>query len=396
MAKRNINSMVEEINSKKGNFSAKDILNNKSSTYSREQFIKDLSKLRGQYKARQKELEKFNKEVSKTLGLGDTSNEKLIQNSKLEESKYYKTRMTIKLDSNTPNNQILNLWNSLSTTMFSSTDKDDASVLAGEGGIYHQQAKFLNMFLKDDEQIKTSKTYLSRNTNKGIRQDILEGYKKIQSTLSNPLDIRFIKDFWEAYEEFKSHLSSKVNLKYTDEEEGRRLLKNFSQAYLASGFDKQATIETMNSEDFKITRLDDLSKLKEAIEKTKGITQQSDKTQEEVNNRIEQDKTSDLLIQTEEQKRIKELEQQLEEQMKMNQSLEARLKLLESIVLNSVVNQTSNKSASIESMISDFDTNPFVKEEGKKAVIEKPKTKRKSSGRRKKKTESSEGWDFKW
>ena len=393
MAKRNINSLVEEINSKKGNFSAKDILNNKSSTYSREQFINDLSKLRGQYKARQKELEKFNKEVSKTLGLGITPNEKLIQNSKLEESKYYKVRMTMKLDDKTPNNQLLNLWNSLSSTMFSPEGKDDASVLAGEGGIYHQQAKFLNMFLKDDEQIKTNKTYLSRNTNKGIRQDIINGYKKIQSTLSNPLDIRFIKDFWEAYEEFKSHLSSKVNLKYTDDEEGRRLLKNFSQAYLASGFDKQATIETMNSEDFKITKLDDISKLKEAIEKAKGITQQSDKTQEETNNRIEQDKTSDLLIQTDEQKRIKELEQQLEEQMKMNQSLEARLKLLESIVLNSVVNQTSNKSASIESMISDFETNPFIKED-KKAVIEKPK--KKSSGRRKKKTESSEGWDFKW
>lgn len=393
MAKRNPNSLVEEINSKKGNFSAKDILNNKSSTYSREQFIKDLSKLRGQYKARQKELEKFNKEVSKALGLGKTPNEKLIQNSKLEESKYYKTRMEMKLDDNTPNNQLLNLWNSLSSTMFSSTDKDDASVLAGEGGIYHQQAKFLNLFLKDDEQIKTNKTYLSRNTNKGIRQDILEGYKKIQSTLSNPLDIRFIKDFWEAYEEFKTHLGSKVNLTYTDDEEGRRLLKNFSQAYLASGFDKQATIETMNREDFKITRLDDISKLKEAIEKAKGITQQSDKTQEETNNRIEQDKTSDLLIQTDEQKRIKELEQQLEEERKKNQDMESRLKLLESIVLNSVVNHTSNKSASIESMISDFETNPFIKED-KKAVIEKPK--KKSSGRRKKKTESSEGWDFKW
>lgn len=393
MAKRNKNALVEEINSKKGNFSASDILNNKSSTYSREQFIKDLSKLRGQYKSRQKELEKFNKEVSETLGLGDTPNEKLIQNSKLEESKNYKTRMTMKLDDNTPTNQLLNLWNSLSTTMFSSTDKDDASVLAGEGGIYHQQAKFLNLFLKDDEQIKTNKTYLSRNTNKGIRQDILEGYKKIQSTLSNPLDIRFIKDFWEAYEEFKTHLSSKVNLTYTDDEEGRRLLKNFSQAYLTSGFDKQATIETMNSEDFKITRLDDISKLKEAIEKAKGITQQSDKTQEDTNNRIEQDKTSDTLIQTEEQKRIKELEQQLEEQRKMNQSLEARLKQLESLVFNSVVNQTSNKSASIESMISDFETNPFIKED-KKEVIEKPK--KKSSGRRKKKTESSEGWDFKW
>lgn len=393
MAKRNTNALVEEINSKKGNFSASDILNNKSSTYSREQFIKDLSKLRGQYKSRQKELEKFNKEVSQTLGLGDTPNEKLIQNSKLEESKYYKVRMTMKLDDKTPNNQLLNLWNTLSSTMFSPEGKDDASVLAGEGGIYHQQAKFLNMFLKDDEQIKTNKTYLSRNTNKGIRQDILEGYKKIQSTLSNPLDIRFIKDFWEAYEEFKTHLSSKVNLTYTDDEEGRRLLKNFSQAYLASGFDKQATIETMNSEDFKITKLDDIEKLKESIEKAKGITQQSDKTQEETNNRIEQDKTSDTLIQTEEQKRIKELEKQLEEQMKMNQSLEARLKQLESLVFNSVVNQTSNKSASIESMISDFETNPFIKED-KKAVIEKPK--KKSSGRRKKKTESSEGWDFKW
>lgn len=394
MAKRNPNNMVEEINSKKGNFSISDILNNKSSSYTREQFIKDLSKLRAQYKGRQKELEKFNKEVSQTLGLGDTPNEKLIQNTKLEESKYYKTRMTMKLDDKTPNLQLLNLWNSLSSTMFSQGDKDDSSVLAGEGGIYHQQAKFLNMFLKDDEQIKTNKTYLSRNTNKGIRQDILQGYKKIQSQLNNPLDIRFIKDFWEAYEQFKTHLSSKVNLEYTDTEEGRRLLKNFSQAYLASGFNKDKVIETMNQDDFNITKLDDIEKLKEAIEKTKGITQQTDKTQEDINNRIEQDKTSNTLIQTDEQKRIKELEQQLEEQRRMNQSLEARLKQLESLVLNSVVKTNDNPFSSMESMISDFETKPFIDEKSH-PEIEKPKTKKKSSGRRKKKTES-EGWDFNW
>lgn len=115
--------------------------------------------------------------------------------------------------------------------------------LSGPGGIYEQTANLLNYL---GANIKTNKTYISRNTNKGIRTDIKEailklatnGTKTLKDFNNGNIDIadidinrlNMVKNFWTDYNKFKSYLGLRTEELYNLIEKGT-YIKTFGSLY---------------------------------------------------------------------------------------------------------------------------------------------------------------------
>lgn len=230
--KKSFDEIVKKLNGK----TVFDVLNDKVSDYKKEDLVKDLNFARQQLKGRFTRLDTFNKELSKELGM--TGNEMMIQQTKLRNTTLMNTANLHKLSKDSSNRDITTMFNSL---LFDLSDEEsrNTSKLAGKGGIYEQQAKFLNLF---GFNIKTNKTYLERNTNKGIRTDIINAYKHIQGQMGNAMDIEFLKNFWSEYSEFKEKVGMGHVLQYGTPEEGRKLLRDFASLYKLNGYKFDANL----------------------------------------------------------------------------------------------------------------------------------------------------------
>ena len=377
-------STIDLMHQKMHKVSAWEVLKGNSESYSREEFLKDLTKLRAEYKRRRGEYEKFNNEVIKALNLSsgtyklkgfnfDLSNETMIQQNKLrttqkrtgkdkaKKGEFTEERMSIDFKK-ASNSQILEVFNSLEDTMMEHED-GSISTLSGSGGIYMRQAEFLNRFLSNDEQIKISERRLTRDTNKGIRTDIINAYKKIQSRLDNPQDIRKINDFWDSYKSFKSRVWNDLNLDYTaGSEEGRKLLLDFTKAYMKAGFNIDLVSETYRKafDDGKIKSMSDIGILESLITRLDSVNNKIDETLDEskqsTNSQVEESSTSNLEVVVaetqddeakEREKLIKQQAKIIKEQQKQIKSMEKQMKSMEAKMDAIISLLATNKELSI-------------------------------------------------
>ena len=326
--------IVNVMNQKMNGSNVWDIISNKNEQYSRDDFIKDLNKMRQTLKRRHSQIETLNSEITSALNISSSNN--MIQQANLDKRTLFEYEATI--NSKTTDSQLLHLWNRFSNQLADS-QKQRRSTISGKGGIYQQQAEFLNRFLGDDEQIKTTTSYLTRDTAKGIRQDITNAYKKIQQRIGDDSKILSIKDFWEAYELFKTHLATKISLEYTDNEQGRKLLKDFSQAYMKAGFDSDKLLTELNQGlgTGEISSLDDVEILKDRFEQMEQVTKKindavdtEEKKRTETADAVSKDSTSDMFFSSIESEKIIEQQKIIEEQQKTINELQSKISGLES------------------------------------------------------------------
>lgn len=367
--------------------------------YSRDEFIKDLNKMRQTLKRRHSQIETFNSEITDALNISNSNN--MIQQANLDKRTLFEYEATI--NSKTTDSQLLHLWNRFSNQLADS-EKQRRSTISGKGGIYDQQAEFLNRFLGEDEQIKRTSSNLTRDTNKGIRQDITNAYKKIQQRIGDDSKILSIKDFWEAYELFKTHLATKISLEYTNNEQGKKLLKDFSQAYMKAGFDSEKLLTELNQGlgTGEISSLDDVEILKDRFEQMEDITKKindavdtEEKKRTEAADAVFNDATSDLFVNSLESEKIKEQQRIIKEQQKKIDELQSQIKSMES-KLDSIISLLStNRELNVTDIQQEA---PQVNVKQKERTITNATVKKKQS-RKKKGQETTgiqEGFKLDW
>lgn len=368
--------------------------------YSRDEFIKDLNKMRQTLKRRHSQIETLNSEITDALNISSSNN--MIQQANLDKRTLFEYEATI--NSKTTDSQLLHLWNRFSNQLADS-EKQRRSTISGKGGIYDQQAEFLNRFLGEDEQIKRTSSNLTRDTNKGIRQDITNAYKKIQQRIGDDSKILSIKDFWEAYELFKTHLATKILIDYSGGPiDGKKLLKDFAQAYMKSGFDSEKLLTELNQGlgTGEISSLDDVEILKDRFEQMEQVTKKindavdtEEKKRTETADAVFNDATSDILINSRESEKIKEQQRIIKEQQKKIDELQSQIKSMES-KLDSIISLLStNRELNVTDIQQEA---PQVNVKQKERTITNATVKKKQS-RKKKGQETTgiqEGFKLDW
>lgn len=94
------------------------------------------------------------------------------------------------------------------------TDEENKTSLAGVNGVYMETARYLNHFLRPEDQIDTSKAYrFTGSTRKRALADIQAAINKITDSKGDyklkPIDLD-PRGFWEAWEKFKDDYQSNV------------------------------------------------------------------------------------------------------------------------------------------------------------------------------------------
>ena len=367
--------------------------------YSRDEFIKDLNKMRQTLKRRHSQIETLNSEITDALNISNSNN--MIQQANLDKRTLFEYEATI--NSKTTDSQLLHLWNRFSNQL-ADTQKQRRSTISGKGGIYDQQAEFLNRFLGEDEQIKRTSSNLTRDTNKGIRQDIINAYKKIQQRIGDDSKILSIKDFWEAYELFKTHLGTKVSLEYIDKKQGKKLLKDFSQAYMKSGFDSEKLLTELNQGlgTGEISSLDDVEILADRFEQMEQVTKKindaietEEKKRTETADAVSKDSSSDMFFSTIESEKVIAQQKIIEEQQKTINELQSKISGLESRLDTIISLLSTNRELNVTDIQQEA---PQVKVKQKERTITNETVKKKQS-RKKKGQETTgiqEGFKLDW